>query len=181
MIPASILSEGRALLPTFPVRAMVCAVSALRAIVCHAIMTTPGGAGTPRKAHLQLFHVLGAPISLIGSELSSLLGSDPSLRSYPAIIDSPLLGKRAKGRSLTARLRPFAANRNVCHFLWYGGSAGEGLRSVGADGELPIQEHVLYPAPRPPFTGRGSLQCVNPGPRLAAIASGRSIGTALTQ
>ena len=78
MIPASILSEGRTLLPTFPVRAMVCAVSALRAIVCHAIMTTPGGAGTPRKAHLQLFHVLGAPISLIGSELSSLLGSDLS-------------------------------------------------------------------------------------------------------
>jgi hypothetical protein len=35
------------------------------------------------------------------------------------------------------------------------GLAGEGLRSVGADGELPIQERVLYPAPRPPFTGRG--------------------------
>ena len=40
--------------------------------------------------------------------------------------------------------------------MWYGVVAGEGLRSVGADGELPIQERVLYPAPRSPFTGRGS-------------------------
>ena len=36
--------------------------------------------------------------------------------------------------------------------------AGEGLRSVGADGELPIQERVLYPAPRSPFTGRGPVR-----------------------
>src|SRR5215212_8888332 len=69
-------------------------------------------------------------------------------RSYPAIIVPPLLRKRAKGRSLTARLRPFAVDRNVWHFLWYGVVAGDGLRSVGADGELPIQERVLYPAHR---------------------------------
>jgi hypothetical protein len=42
------------------------------------------------------------------------------------------------------------------------GVAGEGLRSVG----VPIsnQERLLYPAPRSPFTGRGSLLSVNPGP-----------------
>jgi hypothetical protein len=46
------------------------------------------------------------------------------------------------------------------------GFAGEGLRSVGANGELPIQERVLYPAPRSPFTGRGGVEHANPGPRL---------------
>jgi hypothetical protein len=44
--------------------------------------------------------------------------------------------------------------------------AGEGLRSDGANGELPIQERVLYPAPRSPFTGRGGVEHANPGPRL---------------
>jgi len=46
------------------------------------------------------------------------------------------------------RLRPFVLDRNIHHFLWYGGVAGDGLRSVGTDGELPIQERVLYPAHR---------------------------------
>ena len=41
-------------------------------------MSAPGGAGTLQTIYLQLLHVLGAPASLIGSELSSLLGSDPS-------------------------------------------------------------------------------------------------------
>jgi hypothetical protein len=49
--------------------------------------------------------------------------------------------------------------------VWYGVVASEGLRSVGADGELPIQERVLYPARRSPFTGRGGVECVNPAPR----------------
>jgi len=35
--------------------------------------------------------------------------------------------------------RPFVVDRNVCHFLWCSGVAGEGLRSVGADGELPTK------------------------------------------
>jgi hypothetical protein len=43
--------------------------------VCGASMTTTGGAGTPQTTNLQLFHVLGAPASIMGSELSSLLGS----------------------------------------------------------------------------------------------------------
>src|ERR671913_1865368 len=62
--------------------------------------------------------------------------------------------------------RLFIVDRNVWHFLWYGGVAGEGLRSVGADGELPIQERLLYPAPRSTFTGRGGVEHANPGPRL---------------
>src|ERR671913_1758563 len=73
--------------------------------------------------------------------------------------------------------RLFIVDRNVWHFLWYGGVAGEGLRSVGADGELPIQERVLYPAPRSPFTGRGGVEHANPGPRLTAKASGGPTGT----
>src|SRR5215212_1313133 len=73
--------------------------------------------------------------------------------------------------------RPFIVDRNISHFFWYGGVAGEGLRSVGVGPPL-IQERLLYPAHRSTFTGRGSLQCVNPGPRLAAKASGGLIGTA---
>jgi hypothetical protein len=63
--------------------------------------------------------------------------------------------------------RLFIVDRNVWHFLWYGGVAGEGLRSVGADGELPIQERVLYPAPRSPFTGRGVFS--GPTPARASL------------
>jgi hypothetical protein len=35
------------------------------------------------------------------------------------------------------------------------GGAGEGLRSVGVAPTSPIQERVLYPAPRSPFIGPG--------------------------
>jgi hypothetical protein len=42
------------------------------------------------------------------------------------------------------------------------GLAGEGLRSVGVLPIDPIQERVLYPAHRSPFTGRGSLQWSTP-------------------
>src|SRR5215212_5576998 len=50
---------------------------------------------------------------------------------------------------------PLVVDRNICHFLWYGGVASEGLRSVGANGELPIQERVLYPALRSRLSGWG--------------------------
>jgi hypothetical protein len=36
--------------------------------------------------------------------------------------------------------------------------AGEGLRSVGAASTSPIQERLLYPAPRSTFAGRGNRQ-----------------------
>jgi hypothetical protein len=45
--------------------------------------------------------------------------------------------------------RPFVVDRNSCHFLWYGGVAGEGLRSVGATSPsksicsiLPLTRHL---------------------------------------
>jgi hypothetical protein len=44
--------------------------------------------------------------------------------------------------------RSFGADRNSCHFLWYGGVAGEGLRSVGAAPSksvcsiLPLARHL---------------------------------------
>src|SRR5215210_8573744 len=34
---------------------------------------------------------------------------------------------------------PFVVDRNICHFLWYGGLAGEGLRSDGVD-DLPLSK-----------------------------------------
>jgi hypothetical protein len=51
--------------------------------------------------------------------------------------------------------RPIGVNRNICHFLWYGEVAGEGLRSVGAVSPsksvcsiLPLARHLR--------TGEGS-------------------------
>ena len=55
---------------------------------------------------------------------------------------------------ITTRLRPFVADRNICHFVWYGGFAGEGLSSVRV---APIGPHPRASAlscPRSPFTGR---------------------------
>ena len=73
------------------------------------------------RAHVRVttLSVLGSPASIVGSELSRLLGSGP-----------------------LSWIETFGT------FVWYGGVAGDGLRSVGADGELPIQERVLYPAHR---------------------------------
>jgi hypothetical protein len=42
---------------------------------------------------------------------------------------------------MATRLRPFVVDRNIRHFLWYGGVAGDGLRSVGDDG-LPSSKSV---------------------------------------
>jgi hypothetical protein len=49
---------------------MLCALSALRAIVCDAIMTTLGGARATTYSYNP--PVLGAPASIIGSELPPL-------------------------------------------------------------------------------------------------------------
>jgi hypothetical protein len=50
---------------------------------------------------------------------------------------------------------PFVMDRNIRRFLWYGGFAGEGLRSVGVEPPPLIQEQPLYPAPGSPVTGQG--------------------------
>jgi hypothetical protein len=130
---------------SFPARPLLCALEALRWVVGGASMTTPGGAGTPRKACYNFLHVLGPPASLIGSQLSR------------------------------TGLRPFVANRNICNFLWYGGVArgvaGEGLRSVGMSPIGPNQERVLYPARRSPFKGRGILRGVPDFIMLVSLAA----------
>src|SRR5919107_1226547 len=61
----------------------LCAPSALRRSVCGATMTTPGGAGTTSRTVFGNSFVLGSSAALIGSELSSLLGSDSSLCPLP--------------------------------------------------------------------------------------------------
>jgi hypothetical protein len=53
------------------------------------------------------------------------------------------------------------------------------LGRLGQTENSPIQEHVLYPAPRSPFTGRGLVERINPGPRLAATVLGRAFLTPL--
>ena len=80
---------------------------------------------------------------------------------------------RSSHGSHTAGLRPFVANRNICNFSWYGGvaegGAGEGLDSVGVAPTSPIQERVLYPAPRSPFMGQVILR--GPGPFIWFIGA----------
>src|SRR5215213_3503010 len=81
-----------------------CALCALRRTSGGATMTIPGGAGTTHPP------VLGAPASLIGSELSVYLAPP---QCYAAIIDAPLLGKR-KGAGVhycEAPALPRALNR----------------------------------------------------------------------
>src|SRR5829696_4506505 len=104
---------------------------------------------------------------MLGSVVHGLAGTSPPPPSLP---DS------RTDRAGTPRKipRPFVVDRNICSFLWYGEGAGEGLRSVGADGELPIQERMLYPAPRPPFTDRDT-------PRDAPASSLRCEGCAVRQ
>ena len=40
------------------------------------------------------------------------------------------------GDHTSAASRPFVVDRNICNFVWYGGVAGEGLRSVGEEALL---------------------------------------------
>ena len=65
-------------------------------------------------------------------------------RCSVATTSAPL---RPQAGSLSG-FRPFGADRNIRHFLWYSGVAGEGLRSVGGEAPPLIQERVLYPAHR---------------------------------
>src|SRR5215213_4934729 len=52
-------------------------------------------------------------------------------------------------------LRPFVLDRNIRHFLWYGGVAGDGLRSVGEEA-LPSSKSVCSILPIAIY-GPGSL------------------------
>jgi hypothetical protein len=60
-----------------------CAPEALRCVVGGATMAIPGGACTTLRTAHCCTHVLGSPVSLIGSELPWLTGSDPSLCPGP--------------------------------------------------------------------------------------------------
>src|SRR5215203_6260207 len=73
MPPWAALSPALAL----AARPSLCALEALREIVCGATMTAPGGACALRKASRNT-PVGGPPVSLIRSELSLNRGSDPS-------------------------------------------------------------------------------------------------------
>src|SRR3712207_6448790 len=60
-------------------------------------------------------------------------------------------------------------------YLWYGGVAGDGLRSVRGGSPPPIQGRVLYPAHRPPFTGRGSRTLYPARCSLVRLDWGRAV------
>jgi hypothetical protein len=81
------------------------------------------------------------------------------------------------GASLANGLRLFVLDRNICHFLWYGGVAGEGLRSVGEEA-LPSSKSVCSILPiaicGPGFSPAPALRfapsrCPNPSLALTLI------------
>src|SRR5215204_5551050 len=74
-------------------------------------------------------------------------GGYPRARQRPGGVQTNPVVASYPHRGRAFGLRPFVADRNIRHFLWYGGIAGDGLRSVG-EGPPLIQERVLYPAHR---------------------------------
>src|SRR5829696_3489176 len=85
---------------------------------------------------------------------------------WRGLLPPPSLPDSRTDRAGTPRKipRPFVVDRNICHFLWYSGVAGEGLRSVGADGELPTKS-VCSILPIAHHLRAGALR----GPGLCAI------------
>jgi hypothetical protein len=146
--PAFILPLAALYCHSLGARPSHCALSALHRIVSGATMTT-----TVRRARVALLHT-GAWCCARRTGFYHGVGAPTT----PSVRDSD----------------PLSWIETSVTFVWYGGGAGEGLRSVGAEPIDPIQERVLYPAPRSPFTGRGRLQLVNPGPRHAATVLGRA-------
>src|SRR5215211_1033356 len=105
---------------------------------------------------------------VLGSPFRSLLES-----VYPAAVSSNWQFWQTTRRALQRHEThlstwegPFVVDRNICHFFWYGGVAGDGLRSVGVEPPPLIQERVLYPAHRSPFIGPGRSSF---GPSLTLI------------
>jgi hypothetical protein len=62
---------------------------------------------------------------MIGLVVHSLAGTSP-------LRPGRTLAPTRPGSLSRSGFRPFGVDRNICHFLWYGVVAGEGLRSVGA-------------------------------------------------
>src|SRR5215210_469363 len=52
--------------------------------------------------------------------------------------------------------RSSVVDRNICHFMWYGGGAGDGLRSGGEEA-LPHPRACALSCPSPTIGGPGSL------------------------
>src|SRR5215208_1287528 len=65
-----------------------------------------------------------------------------------------------------AGFRPFVANRNIRHFVWYGGVAGEGLRSDGVD-DLPLSKSVCSILPIARHLRAGVSRTSHPALRVA--------------
>ena len=74
---------------------------------------------------------------------------------------------RAEVLGFLPGFRFFVVDRNIRHFLWYGGVAGEGLRSDGVDdfppsksgcSILPLARHLRAGALRGPGPDRGIVR-----------------------
>src|SRR5215210_7022043 len=101
-------------------------------------------------------------------------------------MDLPLLGKRKRGWGSAAWLQPFLVllaslarysvtkltfplgnalgRRNISHFFWYGGVAGEGLRSVGVGAPSPHPRATALSCPSLDIGGPGKSLVGQPRP-----------------
>src|SRR5215211_817232 len=62
--------------------------------------------------------------------------------------------------------RPFVVDRNIRHFVWYGGVAGEGLRSDGVD-DLPLSKSICSILPIARHLRAGVSRTSHPALRVA--------------
>ena len=110
----------------FSTRPSLCLLEALRWAVCGETMTTPGGSRTPRKACHPRARRTGFSHRVGAPTTPTVRDSDPS-----SWIET---------------------------FVTFCGMVGLQAMVLGRLGRKPslIQERVLYPAHRPPFTGRSS-------------------------
>src|SRR5215210_6174828 len=79
-----------------------------------------------------------------GSPVSPLLGGPVFFLSlFPGVRGRLILRSSAPCRSAPCRgvSRASVVDRNICHFVWYGGGAGDGLRSGGEEA-LPSSKSV---------------------------------------
>ena len=67
--------------------------------------------------------------------------------------------------------RSSVVDRNICNFVWYGGVAGDGLRSVGADGELPSSKSVCSILPIVRHLRAGVSRTSHPALRIMGDAT----------
>jgi hypothetical protein len=82
-----------------------------------------------------------------------------------SITDLALLSRSVPDMGVSEESRPFVIDRNISHFFWYGGVAGEGLRrSVGVEPPSPHPRASALSCPSLDVGGPGESLVGQPRP-----------------